>query len=273
VFRGVLPSTETNSPISEEVAVKVLKGDLVTSKQFVNEIQIMKEFRHDNLLPLIAVSTDGPFLCLVSKFMPKGSLNRHLSRHGCDFSPQERVRVAIGTARGISHLHTFLPQPFVHRDVKSDNILLDDDLTPKVGDFGLTRIGGQGSGSHSTTKQFKTANVIGTSVYMAPEAFRGDVSVKLDIFAFGVVLLELLTGLKPYDEEREEPDILSHIEDQLEDDGTNVESLSDSRTSGWTTYLAECLLKLSQSCTSNKKKDRPNMTQVLSLLEGMTGQI
>ena len=88
----------------------------------------------------------------------------------------------------------------------SANILLDENFVPKVGDFGLVRIGD----SSNSTLKLVTENVYGTTVYMAPEAFRGDVSVKLDSFSFGVVLLELITGLPPVDDEREDRDLVIH---------------------------------------------------------------
>jgi len=261
-----------NLPDGRQVAIKRLKQDL--DKRFLNEIEAMKDFVHDNLLPLIAISTDGPFMCVVSQFMPRGSLNSHLTDHGQDFTPSQRIQVAVGTARGLCHLHTFLEYPVVHRDVKSDNILLDFDLNPKLGDFGLTRIGSHGSGSTAvmaTSRQF-TQNVIGTSVYMAPEAFMGNVSAKIDVFAFGVVLLELLTGLKPHDDKRQEPDLLSHVEEQI-DSEDNVsfvnllDNLLDKRTSGWQDSQVMSLFSLSRKSTSYRKKDRPNMTDILTRLE------
>ncbi|CAG2066561.1 unnamed protein product, partial [Timema podura] len=119
---------------------------------------------------------------------------------------QLRLQIALGTSRGILHLHTAYEKPLIHRDIKSANILLDQDLQPKLGDFGLVRLGSSGQQSQSVAM---TTTVFGTSAYMAPEAFRGDVSVKLDTFSFGVVLLELLTGLPPYDEGREGCDLVS----------------------------------------------------------------
>ena len=267
-FGAVFRATLTDG---RDIAVKLLKGDF--DKQFLNEIQVMKNFIHENLLQLIAVSTDGPSMCLVSPYMSRGSLNAFLSQHGSDFSWRQRLSVSTGTARGLSHLHSFLHHPVVHRDVKSDNILLDNDLTPKLGDFGLTRIGSHGTGNSMTRSKQITQNVIGTSVYMPPEAFRGDVSVKLDVFAFGIVLLELLTGLRPYDERREDPDLLTHVQDQLEslDEGDfeSLQDLLDNRISDWDPDAVLQMFSLSMKSTSQRKKDRPNMTDILATLQGM----
>ena len=263
VFKATLPD-------GRDVAIKLLKGDF--DKQFLNEIQIMKDFIHENLLPLIAISTDGPSMCLISQFMPRGSLNYFLSTNGSNFSPRERISVSVGTARGLCHLHSFLQHPVVHRDIKSDNILLDHDLTPKLGDFGLTRIGSHGTGTNITRSKQFTQNVIGTSVYMAPEAFRGDVSVKLDVFAFGIVLLELLTGLRPYDEHREEPDLLTHVEEHIESEEEGFcafSSLLDKRVSDWDSDAVIQMFTLARKSTNQRKKDRPNMIEILATLQGI----
>lgn len=262
VYKACLPGGQL-------AAIKVLKSDLM-DQQFMNEVTIMRKFHHPNLLPLIAVSTDGPSLCLVYQYMALGSVSRFLASSARDLTSSHRLAIAVGTARGLSYLHTAFDQPFVHRDVKSDNILLDADLSPKVGDFGLTRTGSAGSGM--TKSRQMTQNVIGTSVYMAPEAFRGDVSVKLDSFAFGVVLLELLTGLKAYDEEREESDLLTLVEDRLDDwsdeafDGTGIADLLDPHVPDWDLDLAQRLSVIAKQATSQRKKTRPTISQILESL-------
>ncbi|PSN36241.1 putative serine/threonine-protein kinase PBL21, partial [Blattella germanica] len=99
---------------------------------------------------------------------------------------ETRLNIALGTARGILYLHSAYEKPLIHRDIKSANILLDEHMTPKLGDFGLVRLG-----KHQGNSMTMTTTVLGTSAYMAPEAFRGDVSVKLDTFSFGVVSFEI----------------------------------------------------------------------------------
>ena len=204
--------------------------------------------------------------------MKKGSLSKVLSDDSIVVSQCQRIKIAMGTAEGLNHLHTYFEKPYVHRDVKSDNILLDSNLTPKLADFGLARFGSSGT-SGLTSSKHMTQNVIGTSVYMAPEAFRGDVSAKLDSFAFGVVLLELLTGLKPYDESRDEPDLLSHIEEwieshDLESEPSDLKKLLDERIE-WQQTIAKELLDISRQTTEQRKKHRLGMTQVLILLQNM----
>ena len=103
-----------------------------------------------------------------------------------------------GIAQGLNFLHTLQPKPLVHRDVKPANILLDKGNIPKLADFGLLRKGVSGEGDTNT----ETMNVAGTNVYMAPESMRGDVSAKMDVWSFGVVLLEILTNIAVFDKDR-----------------------------------------------------------------------
>lgn len=263
----------TDEPIGKKIlAIKVLNEDF--KEQFLNEVNIMTRIDHVNILPLLGVSLESSSLCLVMEFMPRGSLLMCLANNDNVLTVQDRLEIAVGSGRGLNHLHTFQTKPFVHRDVKSDNILLDAKLTPKIADFGLARTGSNGQGMTST--RHVTHNIIGTSVYMAPEAFRGDVSIKLDTFAFGVVLLELLTGLKPFDESRDEPDILSHIEEVIESEfgdfeqfisSSKLNKILDPRLKHWPLDIAKDLIILSRAATEQRKKNRPTMTEVLDTLE------
>ena len=107
------------------------------------ELRILHAVRHDNILPMYGYSLDGSFPCLVYQFMPNGSLeDRLLCRHGtCALSWEQRLNIARGTALGLQFLHTLREKPLIHGDIKSANILLDKNLEPKIGDFGLAREG------------------------------------------------------------------------------------------------------------------------------------
>lgn len=242
----------------KQMAVKRLSaGESRVELQFKTEIEVLSRCKHENLVPLDGYSCDGPEWCLVYAFMPNGSLQDCLAcsngREPLDW--RTRVRIGEGSARGIVYLHTFQDVPLVHRDIKSANILLDENLNPKVGDFGLVRLGG--SGTHTRTL-IKTTTVFGTSAYMSPEAFRGDISVKMDTFSFGVVLLELLTGLPSYAEERDEPDLLSYVQEREED----TEALLDRRAGNWNLNVTRDIFSLAGLCATVKKK-RPTMVEVL----------
>uniref|UniRef100_A0A1B6MDT4 non-specific serine/threonine protein kinase n=1 Tax=Graphocephala atropunctata TaxID=36148 RepID=A0A1B6MDT4_9HEMI len=254
---------QANLPRLGAVAVKRFHPDDVLGnpeQQFVNEVQVLAQLSHPNLLPLLGYADDGPALCLAYKYMRHGSLLDQLAGQAVKSSLLwwTRVEIAKGTARGICHLHLALQKPLVHRDVKSANILLDDNFTPKLGDFGLVRLGGSGSNSRSV---IMTTTVIGTSAYMAPEAHRGDVSVKMDVFSFGVVLLELLTGLPPYDETREGHDLITHV-----DDADDRKSLVDGRAGTWPADIVSGTFELVDLCLLEKRK-RPSISTVMEKLD------
>lgn len=214
-------------------------------KQYLNEIDIVLKFKHDNLLPLLAISYDEQ-PCVVYEFMENGSL---LDCIACKYRSSIldwKLRIKIGTdvASGLVYLHTAFETPFIHRDIKTANILLNNKFIAKIGDFGLTRLG-----DHTMTSV-----AIGTSAYMSPEAFRGDISMKIDVFSFGVVLLELLTGLAPYDENRSGCDLLTHIS-EIE---CPIEELLDKRAGYWNNSIARKMNDLAILCTAAKNQ-RPFM--------------
>ena len=248
----------TTQEDTKEIAIKKLNfsGGRV-DEQFKVEVEMLSSCNHPNLLSLEGYSCDGPHWCLMYAYMVYGNLQDRLSctADTQPLTPQQRLVIGHGTAKGLAYLHTFRETPMIHRDVKSANILLDEHFLPKLGDFGLLRIGSRGA--HTETL-VKTTTVFGTSAYMAPEAFRGDVSTKLDTFSYGVVLLELLTGLPPYDEHRDGRDLLSHIEGA--DD--TPDSLCDSKGAPWPNGLPKALLDLAMLCFDDKKS-RPSMIDVV----------
>ncbi|KAJ8966963.1 hypothetical protein NQ314_003185, partial [Rhamnusium bicolor] len=180
--------------------VEVVNIDDTVTKQFRNEVEVLSKYEHENLLSLLGYSCNGCTYCLMYEFIPGGALKERLQVTENKLQWKERLHISMGTARAVSYLHTAFSTPLIHRDIKSANILLDSRNNPKLCDFGLIKL--QPS-QHTNT----ATTVFGTSAYMAPEAFRGDISVKLDTFSFGVVLLELLTSLPPMDENREGSDL------------------------------------------------------------------
>jgi len=194
---------------------------------------------------------------------------------------EQRFSISLGVARGIAYLHSFKDGPIIHRDIKTANILIDLDLEPKIGDFTLVRqldVMRNGETQHSL-------NIIGTSIYMPPEAFRGDISTKFDIFSFGVVILELLTGMRPFNDETDE-DLLTYISERLSD----IDELSfqehelskissdklrddfiadilDKRASPWNYKSAKKLFYLALKATENRKRDRPGIEDIILELE------
>ncbi|XP_042048212.1 receptor-like serine/threonine-protein kinase ALE2 isoform X3 [Salvia splendens] len=181
-----------------KVAVKVLKrDDQQGGREFLAEVEMLGRLHHRNLVKLIGICPDEHSRCLVYELVPNGSVESHL--HGVDkeIAPLDwsaRMKIALGSARGLAYLHEDSSPRVIHRDFKSSNILLEHDYTPKVSDFGLARAAMDEAHKHVST------HVMGTFGYLAPEyAMTGHLLVKSDVYSYGVVLLELLTGRKPVD--------------------------------------------------------------------------
>ncbi|XP_036003208.1 interleukin-1 receptor-associated kinase 4-like [Fundulus heteroclitus] len=254
VYKGFL----NNRP----VAVKKLNPveDMPLDKlqdQFNQEIQTLRVLKHENLVDMVGFSCDEQHLCIVYAFMANGSL---LDRLAClDGSPplswRQRCLIAEGTARGLEYLHS---NHHVHRDVKSANILLDEKFVAKISDFGLTRA----SAKHTSTTMM-TDRVVGTRAYMAPEALRGQITPKSDVFSFGVVLLEILSGLPPADENKE-PQFLMDIRDDIddEDEDLTLEQFVDGKMTDWELSQVESIYCLASSCLDDRKNRRPVIKQV-----------
>ncbi|XP_021293955.1 receptor-like serine/threonine-protein kinase ALE2 isoform X1 [Herrania umbratica] len=191
VYRGIL---DDGAP----VAVKVLKReDKRGGQEFLAEVEMLSRLHHRNLVKLIGICTEDNIRCLVYELVPNGSLESHL--HGVDkeTGPLDwgaRMKIALGAARGLAYLHEDSSPRVIHRDFKSSNILLEHDFTPKVSDFGLART------ALDEGNKYISTHVMGTFGYLAPEyAMTGHLLVKSDVYSYGVVLLELLTGRKPVD--------------------------------------------------------------------------
>ncbi|KAH9424764.1 Interleukin-1 receptor-associated kinase 4 [Dermatophagoides pteronyssinus] len=278
-------------------------------QEFLSELNIMYHFRHPNLVKLFGYSDDGPNFCIITEYMANGSLYNYMFAQPKQpitkrpLSFVERLRIVNDIANAIVYLHTYsnnidsnTNKPFVHRDIKSANILLDQQFRARLGDLGLVR---QGSNSNWETT-IVTKTVKGTSVYMAPEAFRGDISVKMDTFSFGIVLLELLTGMAAFDPNRDESDMVSYIDEMIGEEfdqqqqqpikyDRNIDLIelieqkyqqwidrnkflqifdqkclnNNNDDDGWNEQLASKLIILAKYCIEQRKRNRPTMIEVL----------
>ncbi|XP_054888745.1 interleukin-1 receptor-associated kinase 4 isoform X1 [Poeciliopsis prolifica] len=265
VYKGFL----NNRP----VAVKKLNpmDDMPLDKlqdQFNQEIQTLKVLKHENLVDMVGFSCDEQQLCIVYAFMANGSL---LDRLAClDGSPplswRQRCLITEGTAKGLEYLHS---NHHVHRDVKSANILLDENFVAKISDFGLTRA----SAKHTSTTMM-TERVVGTRAYMAPEALRGQITPKSDVFSFGVVLLEILSGRPPADENKE-PQFLMDIRDDIDDDDEDLtlEQFLDRKMTDWELSQVESIYCLASNCLDDRKNRRPFIKQVVSEIHSVIKSI
>ncbi|XP_070686217.1 interleukin-1 receptor-associated kinase 4 isoform X2 [Pempheris klunzingeri] len=232
--------------------------------QFHQEIQTLKVLKHENLVDMVGFSCDGQHPCLVYALMANGSL---LDRLAClDGSPplswRQRCVIAEGTARGLEYLHS---NHHVHRDVKSANILLDEKFVAKISDFGLTR-----ASAKRTSTTMMTERIVGTRAYMAPEALRGEITPRSDVFSFGVVLLEILSGLPPADENHE-PQFLMEIRYDIddEDEELTLQDFLDKKMGDWEQSQADSIYSLACNCLHDRKNRRPVIKQVLAELKGV----
>ncbi|KAK8955125.1 Serine/threonine-protein kinase PBS1 [Platanthera guangdongensis] len=195
VYKGKLESS------NQIVAIKQLdRNGLQGNREFLVEVLMLSLLHHPNLVNLIGYCADGDQRLLVYEFMALGSLEDHLydltlERKRLDWNT--RMKVAAGAAKGLEYLHDKATPPVIYRDLKCSNILLGDGYQPKLSDFGLAKLAPVGDNTHVSTR------VMGTYGYCAPEyAMTGQLTIKSDIYSFGVVLLELITGRRAIDGSR-----------------------------------------------------------------------
>ncbi|AQK84038.1 Putative prolin-rich extensin-like receptor protein kinase family protein [Zea mays] len=191
VFKGTLGDGKV-------VAVKQLKGGGGQGeREFQAEVEIISRVHHRHLVSLVGYCIAEDHRLLVYDYVSNNTLHHHLHGRGRPVMDwPTRVKIAAGSARGLAYLHEDCHPRIIHRDIKSSNILLDDQFEAQVADFGLARLA-ENDVTHISTR------VMGTFGYLAPEyASTGKLTEKSDVFSFGVVLLELITGRKPVDSSR-----------------------------------------------------------------------
>ncbi|XP_023747865.1 probable serine/threonine-protein kinase PBL3 [Lactuca sativa] len=247
------------------VAVKRIKKEGVQGiDEWRNELKILSSFKHPNVVKLLGYCAEGMHRMLVFEFISNGSLEENLSREcSMELNWRKRIKIAKGLARGLEYLHT-MDRPVIHRDIKSANILLDNDFNPKIADFGLSRFGPQGDKSHVSTL------VLGSKGYFAPEYIgTGHLTLKTDVYSLGVVLLEILSGLKavkryPNGKLTE----LAHWARPYLNDRKELHCVIDKRiVKNLDVEEANEFATIIQQCLSVDPRKRPTMTQVLHSLD------
>ncbi|KAL6646831.1 hypothetical protein ACP70R_015525 [Stipagrostis hirtigluma subsp. patula] len=263
VYKGVLPDgtmiavkrlTDYDSPAGESA--------------FLREVELISVAVHRNLLRLIGFCTTQTERLLVYPFMPNLSVAYRLR----DFKPGEpildwpaRKRVAIGTARGLEYLHEHCNPKIIHRDVKAANVLLDEHFEPVVGDFGLAKL-------VDVQKTSVTTQIRGTMGHIAPEYLStGKSSERTDVFGYGIMLLELVTGQRAIDFSRlkDEDDVLllDHVK-KLQREGQLGSIVDCNLNQNYDGEDVQMMIQIALLCTQASPEDRPSMSEVVRMLEG-----
>nr|CAD1828219.1 unnamed protein product [Ananas comosus var. bracteatus] len=262
VHKGVLPN-------GKEIAVKQLKaGSRQGEREFHAEVDIIGRVHHRHLVSLVGYSVAAEQRLLVYEFVPNKTLEHHLHGKGLPVMDwPTRLKIALGSAKGISYLHEDCHPRIIHRDIKSANILLDFKFEAMVADFGLAKLSFDNH-THVSTR------VMGTFGYLAPEyASSGKLTEKSDVFSYGVMLLELITGRRPVDSNH------TFMEDSLVDwarpvlslalaDG-NYDELADPRLDGNYDLMEMArMVACAAACVRHSARRRPRMSQIVRALEG-----
>ncbi|XAR66997.1 Non-specific serine/threonine protein kinase [Bertholletia excelsa] len=262
VHRGVLPN-------GKEVAVKQLKaGSGQGEREFQAEVEIITRVHHKHLVSLVGYCITGSQRLLVYEFVPNNTLEFHL--HGKGRPTMDwptRLRIALGAAKGLAYLHEDCHPKIIHRDIKAANILLDFNFEAKVADFGLAKFSSD-INTHVSTR------VMGTFGYLAPEyASSGKLTDKSDVFSFGVMLLELITGRRPVDSNQTfmddslvdwaRPLLTRALEDGIYDTLVDPRLQRDYTRNEMTRMIASAA-----ACVRHSARRRPRLSQVVRALEG-----
>ncbi|XP_022766022.1 probable L-type lectin-domain containing receptor kinase S.5 [Durio zibethinus] len=265
VYKGILRK--------EEVAVKRIQKNTRRGKQdFIAEVTTISNLHHKNLVKLFGWCYESNELLLVYEFMPNGSLDRFIYRNTIPNNLYKtlnwvtRHNIICGVAKALDYLHNGCDKRVIHRDIKSSNIMLDSDFNARLGDFGLARTIQLNEKTHYSTK-----GIAGTPGYMAPESFHtGKATVETDIYAFGVLILEVVSGRKPGHQNEQNSYNSSIVEWVWEQH--RLEKLGDvidlQLNKDFDADQAQCILLLGLACCHPNPYERPSMRTALQVLTG-----
>ncbi|KAF3452024.1 hypothetical protein FNV43_RR08120 [Rhamnella rubrinervis] len=265
VYKGFVDDKLRSGLKTQPVAVKVLDLDGKQGHmEWLAEVIFLGQLKHPHLVNLIGYCCEDEHRLLVYEYMVRGNLDNQLFKSYSATLPWlTRIKIAVGAAKGLAFLHEE-ERPVIYRDFKASNILLDSDFTAKLSDFGLAIDGPEGDETHVSTR------VMGTQGYAAPEyIMTGHVTAMSDVFSFGVVLLELLTGKRSLDKSRpgKEQNLVEWAKPFLKDPH-KLDRLMDPRLEGqYSIEGARRAAALAHQCLSHNPKSRPSMSNVVKTLE------
>ncbi|XP_023895108.2 leucine-rich repeat receptor protein kinase HPCA1 isoform X3 [Quercus suber] len=259
VYQGSLPTGQL-------IAIKRAKKESMQGGlEFKTEIELLSRVHHKNLVSLMGFCFEKGEQIVVYEYVSNGSLKDSLSgKSGIRLDWMRRLRVALGAARGLAYLHEFANPPIIHKDIKSNNILLDESLNAKVSDFGLSKPIDDNEGSHVTTQ------VKGTMGYMDPEYYMTHkLTEKSDVYSFGVLMLELLTARKPIEHGKYIVREVQETMDKTKDLYNLHEFLDPAIGLGTTLKGLEKFVDLAMRCVKEPGFDRPMMVEVVKEIENI----
>lgn len=264
VFKGRLED-------GREIAVKKLsQNSNQGKKEFENEAKLLARVQHRNVVNLLGYCTRGAEKLLVYEYISNESLDKFLFKTGRreELDWKRRYDIVGGIARGLLYLHEDSHSCIIHRDIKASNVLLDDKWAPKIADFGMARLFPEDQ-THVNTR------VAGTNGYMAPEyVMHGHLSVKADVFSFGVLILELISGQKnsTFDVNLDAQNLLEWAW-KLYKKGRSLEVLDPSLASSAVAEQVAMCVQIGLLCTQADPQSRPNMRRVVVMLSKKPGTL
>ncbi|GLU07095.1 hypothetical protein SLE2022_240690 [Rubroshorea leprosula] len=258
VFQGTLPG-------STQVAVKCLDGFGPVKKSFIAEVETIGSIHHFNLVGLVGFCAEKVRMLLVYEYMCNGSLDQWIYCRDklLVLGWQCRRKMIVDIAKGLAYLHEGCRQKIIHLDIKPQNILLDENFNAKVSDFGLSKLVGREQSQVVTTMR-------GTPGYMAPEWLNSVITEKVDVYSFGIVVLEILCGRKNVDRSLPEEDVhLVSLFKRKVEDGELLD-LVDKYNEEMQSHAAEVveMMKVAACCLQVEYARRPSMSIVVNFLEG-----